>query len=187
MNLPDPTKLPISPNDALSVEDETRMLMETFGLPEKKLKMPAPRKQSANLKTPRPRSTGSASVFGDLLVPPPVNPRFVWKAVAIEFHVAVTTCQCKRSYSTPMPAMCVWERPHGNQRVTNRRFPRDYQGLPSSTIVHEEQRINGCHECLTVTPTEFGESPLGDDPAPLAVPTPLTIDPTELDEIKDLL
>ena len=190
MTLPDPNLVPISPDQvaeqrALSPEEEARLLLETFGLPAVSFK--APRKQNANLKAPKKPSP--SGIFGDLLPPAPINPRFVWTAVAVEFHHQTIVCTCAREYLVPMEPMCVWTRPHGEQRVTNRRFPRNYHelGLPTSTVAHPPARVNGCPECLKAVPQEVGDSPLGDDPTPLATPFAAPLDTTSVEDINDLL
>ncbi len=185
MSLPDPNLVPITPDDLksapLTPEQEAAILLETFGIPKTAFK--APRKQNANLK-PRTKQT-AASLLGDLLPPAPINPRFVWTAVAIHFPLASVICQCGREYLTPMEPMCVWTRPHGNQSVTNRRFPKEHAHLPKHQVVLATERVTGCFECMVARPTDIGTSPLGEEPT--AVPTTFRADPTTLEDINDLL
>ena len=185
MSLPDPNLVPITPDDLksapLTPEQEAALLLETFGIP--KVAFKAPRKQNANLKPKTKQS--AASLLGDLLPPAPVNPRFVWTAVAIEFPIAHVTCLCGREYFVPMEPMCVWTRPHGDQRITNRRFPKDHHKLPSSQVVRTGEKLTGCFECGVARPTDIGNSPLGEEPT--AVATTFIAEPTTLEDINDLL
>lgn len=152
----------------LTPEQEAALLLETFGIAAKPTKFKAPRKGTANLK-PSPKNL--TNIFGDLLPPPPVNPRMVWTAVEVQFPQVNTKCACGAISIMSLPPMCKWTRPHMDQAITNRRFPVEWEKLPREMVVIEERHINGCGECLMVVGPELGTTPLGDPlPTPQALP-----------------